>query len=248
MKLKILVLIFSAFTFCIAAQTINTTLAHVVNEPVKRNPKTPVLIMLHGYGSNENDLFDIAKSFDSRFIAFSLRAPIKIDQDANAWFSLNRVPGQSFTYDYKEAQQSVLKIRSFISNACKAFQVDSTQVYILGFSQGAMLSYELAFRYPKTIKGIMALSGRLMEETKNINANWTIVAQTNYFVAHGYSDSMIKIEEQDKVESFLKLKNCQKLSIKKYEMQHTISGDELNDIRTWLLKCLTPEKKIQPKK
>src|SRR6187551_529611 len=149
MKFKFIVFVFSVFAFCATAQTVTTSLAYVVNEPAKRNPKTPVLIMLHGYGSNENDLFDIAKTLDNRFITFSLRAPIKIDPDANAWFILNRSQGRPFTYNYQEVQESVMKIRSFISNACKAFHVDSTQVYILGFSQGAMLSYELAFRYPK---------------------------------------------------------------------------------------------------
>lgn len=248
MRHRILVFFLFVLVFGSFAQTINTNLTYVVNEPAKRNPKTPVLIMLHGYGSNENDLFDLAKTFDNRFITFSLRAPIKLDNDSYAWYILNRVPGQSFTYDYKEVQESVLKIKSFISNACKAFQVDSTQVYVLGFSQGAMLSYELAFRYPKNIKGIMALSGRLMEETKKVNTNWTLASQTNYFVAHGYSDAMIKIDEQDKIETYLRSKNCQKLSIKKYEMQHTISGNELNDIRAWLLKCLTPEKKTTTNK
>src|SRR6478609_1153301 len=121
MKLRFIVFIFSLFTFCVNAQTVTTSLAYVVNEPAKRNPKTPVLIMLHGYGSNENDLFDIAKTLDNRFITFSLRAPIKMDADANAWFILNRTQGQPFTYSYKEAQESVLKIKSFISNACKAF-------------------------------------------------------------------------------------------------------------------------------
>jgi phospholipase/carboxylesterase len=229
-------------------QKVSTSLTYVVNEPAKRTNKTPVLIMLHGYGANESDLFDIAKTFDTRFITFSLRAPIEIQGESFCWFNLIRHEGMPFTYDYKEVKEASQKVLSFISNACKAYHVDSTQVFLMGFSQGAMLSYDLALNAPKKIKGVAALSGKMMEEDKTLKTNWDQATKVKFFIGHGKSDNTIKMEEANKAIQFLKSKNVIDVTYKQYEMPHTISGDELNDMRAWLVKVISPEKKVQAKK
>lgn len=230
-------------TVGLVAQTIKTDLVYLVNEPAERTVKTPVLIMLHGYGSNETDLFDIAKTFNNKIITFALRAPITLEQGSFAWYKLNRESGQSFSYDYKQAEQAALQIKSFISNACKSYNIDSTQVYVLGFSQGAILAYDLAFRYPGNIKGILALSGRIMEESKQVKTNWKEVTKTNFFLAHGTNDAVILPVELSKAETFLKSKQCLHITSNLYDMQHSISGKELNDMRNWLDKSLVIPKK-----
>ncbi len=230
------------------SQTVKTDLTYLVNAPASRNTKTPVLIMLHGYGSNESDLFDISKSIDNRFITFSLRAPVSLGEGAYCWYNITRVEGKPFIYDYKEAKVAETKILSFISNACKAYNVDSTQVYLMGFSQGAIMSYELSIAAPKKIKGILALSGRMMTETQSLTTNWDQVANVKYFIAHGNSDNMIKQEESDKAAEFLKTKKVTDVTYHKYEMPHSICGAELNDIKAWLTKAINPEKKPAMKK
>ncbi|MCV5004496.1 hypothetical protein OFM39_33090, partial [Escherichia coli] len=59
------------FLFC-EAQKINTALVYSVHPAAATEKKPPVLIFLHGYGSNEADLFELANGFDPRFITFSL--------------------------------------------------------------------------------------------------------------------------------------------------------------------------------
>jgi phospholipase/carboxylesterase len=248
MKRFILFFVFVGLIQTAISQVIKTTLTYSVNDAAKRTNKSPVLIMLHGYGSNESDLFDISKALDSRFITFSLRAPIEVGEGGYCWYVLNRTPGQNATYDYKIAKESAAKILSFISNACKAYNVDSTQVYLMGFSQGAIMSYELALASPKKIKGILALSGRLMEESKTIKTNGDFVAKIKVFMAHGYSDNVIKIDEAEKAFAFFKEKKVTDVTYKSYEMTHTISGAELNDIKAWLIKAISPVKKTEQKK
>src|SRR4051812_2258150 len=85
------------------SQTINTTLTYSVNLPAKQSAKIPVLIMLHGYGSNESDLFEIARALDGRFITFSLRAPNTTPSGGFCWYALDFLPNQEFKYNYKEA-------------------------------------------------------------------------------------------------------------------------------------------------
>ena len=248
MKRFLIILFFGGLTQTVSSQTVKTTLTYSVNDAAKRTNKSPVLIMLHGYGSNETDLFDISKAIDSRFITFSLRAPIEVGEGGYCWYILNRVTGQNATYDYKVAKESATKILSFISNACKAYNVDSTQVYLMGFSQGAIMSFELALSAPKKIRGILALSGRLMEESKSVKTNWDLVSKVKVFMAHGNSDNVIKIHEAEKASAFFKEKKVSDLTYKTYEMPHTICGAELNDIKSWLTKAISPDKKTEQKK
>jgi phospholipase/carboxylesterase len=231
---------YSCFSF---SQAIHTTLSYLVNEPSKRTNKTPVLIILHGYGSNEEDPVAMAKALDPRFITFSLRAPNTTPVGGYCWYPMEFLPDKTFKYDYEQAKQSKAKILSFISNACKTFKVDSNQVYIMGFSQGAIMAYELAVSAPKKIRGVLALSGRMMEETKALPTNWEQVVKVKFFIAHGNSDNVIPIVESYKAHDFLKEKKVLDLTYKNYEMPHTITGNELNDIKTWLVKAISPEKK-----
>lgn len=231
-------------------QTIQTDLVYKVNEALKKTDKpSPVLIMLHGYGSNEEDLFDIAKSLDERFITFSLRGPNATKDGGFCWYNLEFLPNQQFKYDYQQAKISRAKILSFISNACKAYHLDSNNVFIMGFSQGSIMAYDLAITAPKKIKGVLALSGRLMEESKNQKTDWVQLAKVKFFIAHGTSDKVIKIEEAEKATAFFKSKKVVDVMYTSYEMPHSINGKELNDIKAWLKKAIEPPpKKVEQKK
>jgi phospholipase/carboxylesterase len=224
------------------AQKINTDLTYLVN-PSKEKNNAPVLILLHGYGSSEADLFDLSKALDDRFVTFSLRAPLNAKDVGYSWYDLNFLPNKQITSNYTQAKESRAKILSFISNACKAYKADSTKVFLMGFSQGAIIAYDLALNSPKKIAGIMALSGKLLDDSKPAKMDTAAVAKVKFFVAHGYSDNVIDIKEAQKANEFLKEKKVRELSYKNYEMPHTLSGAELNDIKVWLKKAITPATK-----
>ncbi len=221
-------------SFNCVAQKVNTSLQYLVSTPVKKSPKTPVLIMLHGYGSNEADLFDLSPGLDGRFLIFSLRAPNVVSAEGFAWYKMDFLADQKFRYNYNDVKDSRQKILSFISNACRAYGADSTQVYLLGFSQGAIMSYDLAFSAPSKISGIIALSGRMLEETKSVKADSKKLAGVKCFIAHGNLDNVIKINDAESANTFLKSKNVKDVTFNKYVMAHAITGTELDDIKRWL--------------
>lgn len=240
MNRLLILLLCCQLSFAAFSQKIATDLIYLVKEPDKKSAKTPVLILMHGYGSNEADLFDVSKVLDPRFIVFSLRAP-HVANSGFAWYSLEFLPNQQFKYDYKEAKESRQKVLSFISKACKEYNVDSSQVFLMGFSQGAIMGYDLALAAPKKIKGVLALSGRMMEESKALRTDPGIAA-VKFFIAHGYSDNVINISESEKATAFLKTKKVSDITYHAYEMPHTLNGKELNDIKSWLIKNISPEK------
>jgi len=235
MKHVLIILLFLSAT--VQGQKINSPLAYTVNPGDGTLKRPPMLVMLHGYGSNEMDLFELARVLDPRLLTVAVRAPNVMGNGAFNWFEFSYLNGKR-TYDNKAAAKSRSLLLDFITKACRSLGADSNQVYVLGFSQGAILSFELAMAAPAKIKGIMALSGRLMEETKLLPADLKKLKEVAMFIAHGKSDQVIPIEEYTKVSLFFREKQIRRLKTVAYEMPHSISGAELNDIKVWLTEVL----------
>lgn len=244
-RFLIVLLLFWLPVTLVLAQQLNTTLTYSVSLPAKKTGRAPVLILLHGYGSNENDLFELAKTMDPRFATFSLRAPNATGDGGYCWYPMDFRGNQQFYYNYADVKQSTAKIISFISNACKTYKLDSTLVFLLGFSQGCIMSFDLALSSPGKIKGILGLSGYLLEESKLIKTNPTQLSKVKIFIAHGNSDNMIKLTQAEKAHAFFSTLKVTDLTFKTYEMPHSISGQELIDIKAWLLKALPPAQKTK---
>lgn len=240
--MKGLVLLTLIFAFrLVNSQTVKTDLTYTVSLPEPENKKTAVLILLHGWGGNETDLFDRVNELKKQMTIFALRAPFKPKEGGYCWYDIEFLKDAKFKYDYHQALESKIKIQSFISNACQAYNLDSTQVYIMGFSQGAIMGYDIAFTSPKKIKGVIAMSGRLMEESTKLQTDWSEVCKVHFFIAHGNTDGIIRVEEAEKANKFLESKNVVNAKYKRYEMPHYISDVELNDIKEWLTRSINSQ-------
>jgi phospholipase/carboxylesterase len=233
--------------FSVSGQTptINSELKYLVNLPTKKTEKPPVIILLHGYGANESDLFDITKSFDGRFLSFSVQAPT-CEGSGCRWYDIEWQNDSVKNHNYAQLKVSEKKLFQFISSACKAYKADSSKVIIIGFSQGAIMAYDMLLTKPDKIKAIMALSGRLLPESKTIKLGKTKAEEGMCFIAHGYSDNVIKPKHADDAASYM---GTQKFRVEKkmYEMPHSICGDELNDMKRFLIKVLDPPPTEKPK-
>ena len=226
-----LILVIVAFK----AQVINTKLNYIVTKPSKVTNKTPVLIILHGYGSRESDSKQLMKTLQDKFLVFSLRAPRTTTVGGFCWFDMQFLEWAQFKCDYKQVEESRNQILSFISNACKAYNADSTQVYVLGFSQGGMMAYDIGLNAPTKIKGVVALSTRLMEETMlRPGIDWTNAQKVKYLIIGGYSDNVISYLDSYKSHDFLKTKGVWDVYVKFYDIKHTIVTQEIGDIKYWL--------------
>lgn len=232
MKISQLLFFYLFVSGVLSAQKMNTHLTYSVAQPSEKLKSNPLLIVMHGYGSNEKDLFDLAKQLNPKFYVASLRGTLLLGEESNCWFVIERLPNKQIRYDYKQAEESRLKVVAFIREFCKAFKADSNNVYLMGFSQGAIMSYDILLKSNFKIKGIMALSGRLMNESaQNFNH---LTANARVFVAHGSQDEVLDIAELTKISHFFRPKIVEQLTLKTYNMPHTISNEEVADMKTWL--------------
>jgi phospholipase/carboxylesterase len=133
---------------------------------IERKPRTPtadappLLLMLHGYGSNEQDLFGLGDLLDPRLHILSARAPLNLPWGGHAWYHLGGTPGNLIP-DVETRSAALDLLAKFVHDLPARIGSDPQRTYLLGFSQGAILSLGLAMRIPEQLAGVIAISGYL---------------------------------------------------------------------------------------
>jgi phospholipase/carboxylesterase len=155
--------------------------------------KPPVLFMLHGYGSNEEDLFSFAEELPQELCIISVRAPFALEPFGYAWYAINFEADNTKWSDDEQAITSRDKIRDFIKEACATYGLDDTQISLLGFSQGTILSYALALSYPDMVKNVIALSGYINEALLKDGYTENDFSNLRIYASHGQVDQVIPL-------------------------------------------------------
>ena len=205
-----------------------TKLSFLERPPKKKKEKAPVWFLIHGYGTNKSDLFGFAQYLPDDFHIFSLNAPLALPMGGFAWYSIYFGADQNKLEDLEQARHSIKLIENFIDEVIQNYPVDEKNITLMGFSQGAILSYALALNTPK-IKTVLALSGYLNEKLL-ITPTHTA---TNFFVSHGTEDAIIPFDWAAKTPEFLQKRNI-KHTFKSYPMGHTISPKNFEDIQQFI--------------
>jgi len=206
---------------------------HYITRPSSLKENAPLLIMCHGYGSDENDLFSFASELPEELFIISVRAPHPMQPYGNAWYTINFDADKGKWSDSEEAKASVSSISNFIDYACKTYAVNSENVTLLGFSQGTILSYAVALTYPKKVKNIIALSGYINEDILPKSIADAEVSHLNFFCSHGSVDQVIPVDWARKTPAFLKALEIN-YEYKEYPVGHGVAPQNFYDLKDWL--------------
>ena len=220
-------------------------LFHLVRPPLTPAPagqRSPLLTLAHGVGSNERDLFELAPQLDPRCVVLSVRAPLTRGPDAFAWFSVTFTEtGKVITSEELDASRQ--RYAQFIGEAISAYGADPAQVYTLGFSQGAIISLVTALTHPRLFAGVIALSGRIPEETIPWLAAPDETAGLPVFMAHGTRDSVIPIEQARAAREVLQRQRVA-LAYHEYPIAHHISPPLFDTMAAWLARRIDGEQGV----
>ncbi len=193
----------------------------------------PLLIQLHGVGSNERDLFAFADLLDPRFLVVSARAPLVVGPDNFAWFEVRFLPQGSVILSAEQVRASRDLLVRFIGEAVEAYQTDPERVYLLGFSQGGIMSLTVALTHPALVAGVAAMSARIPAEVVPWFAPKEQVAGLPVLMTHGTEDDVIPIRAAREARNLLAELPVD-LTYREYEMGHQVSPKSLDDVLAWL--------------
>lgn len=147
--------------------------------------KQSAIFLLHGMGSHEEDLPQLVQDFRDSHHIFSLRGPIVFDP-GYAFFTIEE-EGKPIRVVFDEV---LSYLQSFIREAIVEYGIDEEQIYVLGFSQGAVLAQSLALTMGSEIRGVVALSGYIPDFVKEDYGKQP-VDHLKVFISHGEYDYVI---------------------------------------------------------
>ncbi len=211
------------------------SLEYLVREPKIKLDKNPLLLLLHGYGSNEQDLFSFATEIPEEYYIISARAPYDLSYGSYAWYAINFDADQNKFSDNEQARVSRDLIAKFIDELIVSFPIDYKNITLIGFSQGTILSYAVALSYPEKVQQVVALSGYINTEILDENYLKNSFDNLNFFTSHGTVDQVIPVDWGRKAKPFLEKLGI-KITYKEYPIGHGVSPQNFYDFKNWLVK------------
>lgn len=192
-----------------------------------------LLVLMHGVGSNEEDLFGLAAHVPANFHVVSLRAPNVMGHGSYAWFQFGVSPqGQRVIHQAQEVASRRL-VGETLATLSRRLGVPPERVVIGGFSQGGIMSLSLLLTQPELVRGAMVLHSRLLDEVLPFVAPGAQLQGKQLWVSGGSRDQVLPVAH-----SRLIREHAQKLPLTlrytEFPNAHEITPDELTAAMQWL--------------
>ena len=203
-------------------------LNYITKKPNKITIETPILILLHGYGSNEADLFSFCPDLPEDWLIVSFRAPINTPYGGFCWYDIDFTNAEKFI-NIEQAEKSIHLILEEISLIRKQYKITNGKVHLCGFSQGGIISYALALRNPQFFNKIACLSSYPEQKILQNIADKKSLSHLRFFISHGIEDTVIPIDWGKKGYELLYDLNLY-FSFREYHSGHGINSKNYQDL------------------
>ena len=203
------------------------------------NPESryPLVIMLHGFGANMQDLAGLAPVINSTGYVYACpNAPIAFDLGrGQAGYGWTKPRGESTPEEVVNAENL---LGGFFDEVFEQFHVAPGLSVLLGFSQGGGMTYRCGLPRANIFAGLVALSASL-PDPKELESKLPDERTQPIFIAHGLSDPLVSAESAVNANRFLDEAGYSP-EYHEYNMAHEISTEVLNDLVPWIAKLLPP--------
>ena len=208
-------------------------LSYRIKKATQTKEPHPSLILIHGYGSNMDDLFSFANYLPEQYTIISLQAPLESPFGGGAWYSINFDSNSEKWSDNDEAKTSLVKIIDQLDYFTSTYELNPKDISLIGFSQGAILSWALLLDHPFLFRRAICMSGYINQEIlqKPLREYQDVLA----YCSHGSNDLTIPYEWAKSSIECLKVKNSE-VVFNTYPDGHNLSPENFESIIQWIKK------------
>ena len=192
-----------------------------------------LLVLLHGVGSNEADLFGLAPAVPGQFHVLSLRAPFHMGPDAFGWFTFSVRSDGHRVIDAEQEVASRRILAQVISSSAEQLSVPAERVVVGGFSQGGIMSLSLLLTRPELLAAALVMHSRLLPEIEPSVAPAEALRGRRLWVSHGTADSVMPLANAHIIRDRIRELPVE-LSYAEFPGGHEIRPAELSAVMTWL--------------
>ncbi|HJV82941.1 alpha/beta hydrolase [Noviherbaspirillum sp.] len=202
------------------------------------------IIWLHGLGADGNDFVPIVHELDLtgcppiRFVfPHAPVMPVTINNGymMRAWYD---ILGMDLAQREDEAglRKSQTMVEHLIAQE-KSRGIPASRIILAGFSQGSAMTLQTGLRHPEKLAGLLCLSGYLPLHATLPAERHGANHETPIFMAHGRHDPIVPIDRAEKSRDML-LALGYRLEWHEYPIEHSVCGEEIDDISAWLKRVL----------
>jgi phospholipase/carboxylesterase len=192
-----------------------------------------LLVLMHGVGSNEADLFGLAPDVPANFHVISLRAPYVMGPSAYGWFEFSVGPqGERSINEAQEAASRETVART-LEAASYQFSVPPERIVAGGFSQGGIMALSLLLTRPALMRAAMVMHSRLLPQILPLQAPAAGLEGRQLWLSHGTRDNVIPLAAAHQIRDLVKTLPVE-LAYAEYPSAHEIIQEELAEAMGWL--------------
>ncbi|MDQ0708150.1 phospholipase/carboxylesterase [Arthrobacter woluwensis] len=201
--------------------------------PEDQRQGRPLLVLLHGYGANEADLFGLADQLPDEFVVASVRAPLTMGPGFT-WFPLTG----SLDYSFDAVKAATDYVLEWLDGVREEF----TSVSLLGFSMGMAMATSMWRRRPQDFAAIVGLSGFAVEGGTDWFRDAELDGSTPFFWGRDPQDPVIPREKVDFTAAWL-LGKARATKVQYSGVWHGISPQEVGHVAEFLgFEVLSPQR------
>jgi phospholipase/carboxylesterase len=159
-------------------------------EPEKNSVINNAIILLHGYGGDGKDISMLTVSW-KRFLPNTIflcpdgHEVCPINPSGFQWFDLTKDDPE---YILKESSKAEKKIHQFVSEVKNKYKLNNSQICLLGFSQGCMMSINLGLTSNKNYNCVVGFSGKIIDKDDLLKRK---KSSTKMLLLHGDLDKVV---------------------------------------------------------
>lgn len=198
------------------------------------SPAQSAIVVLHGVGSNEQDLMPVGRAIGGDRMVVGLRAPLVISGDSFAWFQVQFLQNGP-VHNWTQAQNSFSLLEESLKELSKKSGIPLNKITVFGFSQGAIMTIGLALTSRLDLEAYAACSGRTLPEFAEMAKASPVpgFSERKILVAHGKLDSKLPLFHAKKTEEILQLLGAN-FKYREYEADHSVPARLPDDMSAWL--------------
>ena len=206
-----------------------TEFIHSISIPseFEEGRKYSVIYALHGRGGNETDIASLLQELKEDFVIIGIRGSLSLSAGYE-YFTIKSIGNP----DETSFDLAMATLEKFILEAPKAYPIDPSRQFLLGFSQGAILSMTLSLKMGSLIRGIAVLNGYIPKHFKEHYSEKS-VKDTAVFIAHGEKDQIFPIHIGQENFDYFKAR-AEDVTYKSYPIGHSVSQEEKDEVQAWL--------------
>lgn len=193
-------------------------------------PQGALVVMLHGLSGDENAMWIFDHALPRAATVIAPRAMYASDFGGASWA---RSVGRD-DLDDVDFQAALEVLPRLLAEVIALYPIDPQRVIMMGFSQGAALSYAYSLAHPTALRGVIALAGFLPPNTP---ASPSTTSQPAYLILHGTHDEAVPIDRAREARSVLESRGAD-VEYHEQRVGHKVSAQGMREIAQWIKQTL----------